>query len=274
MYFLKALVVDVRSLTRLYASLSPFCSSRVSLSRLTCNPRLHVCRTRDVIQTFVIAPAAMLVPATPARPDPYICPQVEPGLFRELHSFMTSATRGRGRVEVLSFAVTAEGASSQQFAAASIASSCSSATPGSASASAVVTQPAVTASSVGPAGGGVEAPGTTESVTAVASRLAATHLTKERGSREAGVRAAARVESADVVHARGSIAGLPDEHASRRERFAELDELQPGWEVELRRKGDTVEAVFFAPGSDVCVGAYAVARRQALAARKAGGAAP
>lgn len=35
---------------------------------------------------------------------------------------------------------------------------------------------------------------------------------------------------------RGSIAGLPEEHASRKERFAELDTLQPGWEVELRHK--------------------------------------
>lgn len=39
-------------------------------------------------------------------------------------------------------------------------------------------------------------------------------------------------------------------------------------QVELRSKGDTVEAVFYAPDG-ACVGAYANARRLALAARKA-----
>lgn len=45
----------------------------------------------------------------------------------------------------------------------------------------------------------------------------------------------------------GSIAGMPDEHASRRERFAEIDELQPGWTVELRPRGSTVDASFISP---------------------------
>lgn len=31
-----------------------------------------------------------------------------------------------------------------------------------------------------------------------------------------------------VVYARGPVSGLPEEHASRRERFAELDTLQVG----------------------------------------------
>lgn len=38
-------------------------------------------------------------------------------------------------------------------------------------------------------------------------------------------------EGNPVVYARGPIAQLPEEHASRRERFAELDDLQPGWQV-------------------------------------------
>ena len=52
-----------------------------------------------------------------------------------------------------------------------------------------------------------------------------------------------------AVYLRGPVAGIPDEHASRRERFAELDELQPGWQVELRSRGagGTVDAVFFSP---------------------------
>lgn len=75
-----------------------------------------------------------------------------------------------------------------------------------------------------------------------------------------------------VVYARGPIGGLPEEHASRRERFAELDTLQPGWTVELRARGAGVEgapldAVFYSPAGER-VGAYANARRLALAAHK------
>ena len=67
---------------------------------------------------------------------------------------------------------------------------------------------------------------------------------------------------------RGPIQLIPEEHASRRERFAELDSLEPGWEVELRNKGAAVEASFFSPSGEK-VGAFANARRMALAAHKA-----
>ena len=59
----------------------------------------------------------------------------------------------------------------------------------------------------------------------------------------------------DVVYPRGPIAGMPDEFASRRDRFAEVDELQPGWQVELKRQGrsDTLDAIFFSPdGAPSC----------------------
>ena len=72
-----------------------------------------------------------------------------------------------------------------------------------------------------------------------------------------------------VLYARGPVGGLPEEHASRRERFAELDTMQPGWTVELRSRGEgsTVEAVFFSPAGQR-VGAFAAARRIALQASK------
>lgn len=72
-----------------------------------------------------------------------------------------------------------------------------------------------------------------------------------------------------VVYPRGPIGGLPDEHASRKERFAELDQLQSGWTVELRAReaGGPVEAIFYAP-DDQRVGAFAVARRLALASAR------
>lgn len=46
--------------------------------------------------------------------------------------------------------------------------------------------------------------------------------------------------------------GMPEEHASRKERFAELDQLQPGWIVQLRSRGDagTVDAHFVSPGGE------------------------
>jgi hypothetical protein len=75
--------------------------------------------------------------------------------------------------------------------------------------------------------------------------------------------------AARVVYPRGPIAALPEEHASRKERFAELDTLQPGWTVELRSRGEgaTVDAVFFSPAGEQ-LGAFANARRQALQAHK------
>ena len=53
----------------------------------------------------------------------------------------------------------------------------------------------------------------------------------------------------EVIYPRGSISELPEAHASRKERFTELDDLQPGWEVELRGRkgGTTVDAFFFSP---------------------------
>lgn len=64
---------------------------------------------------------------------------------------------------------------------------------------------------------------------------------------------AAAAPSGDVLYARGPAAGIPEEYASRKERFLELDTLQPGWEVELRGRagGGTVDAVFFSPSGAI-----------------------
>lgn len=76
-------------------------------------------------------------------------------------------------------------------------------------------------------------------------------------------RQAGGASGGEVVYAKGPISDIPEQYASRKERFAELDTLQPGWTVELRSRGETVDAVFYAP-SDEKVGAYANARRMAL----------
>ena len=71
-----------------------------------------------------------------------------------------------------------------------------------------------------------------------------------------------------VVFARAPPSLLPEEHASRRERFAELETLQAGWQVELRSRpgAQVVEALFFSPSGEEFK-SYAEARRAALKAR-------
>lgn len=75
----------------------------------------------------------------------------------------------------------------------------------------------------------------------------------------------------EVLYPRGPIAGVPDEHASRRERFAPIDEIQGGWLVELRRRvgSSVVDAVFFSPDG-VLHKSFADARREAMRAKREG----
>ena len=82
--------------------------------------------------------------------------------------------------------------------------------------------------------------------------------------------AAAPVE---VFYPRGPIAGMPEEHASRRDRFVCIDEIQGGWLVELRRRGGSsvVDAVFFSPDG-VLHKSFAEARREAMRAKREGAA--
>ncbi|KAG2444446.1 hypothetical protein HXX76_001199 [Chlamydomonas incerta] len=164
--------------------------------------------------------------------------QVEPGVFRDLNNFMQTTARGAGRLEVLSLAVMAEGATADEFA-----------NMGAAAIRPVAAQPETSSSG------------------AVEHRPVGVGRVGERPA-AAAPSGAVGGGGGTVVYARGPLSGLPEEHASRRERFAELDTLQPGWTVELRTKGDTVEAVFFHPSGER-VGAFANARRMALQASKA-----
>ena len=74
---------------------------------------------------------------------------------------------------------------------------------------------------------------------------------------------------ANILVPRGPIGNLPEEHASRKERFADIDTFESGWEVELRsREGSSiVDAVFYSPRGELCK-TYAEARRAAMAASK------
>eukprot|EP00955_Chlamydomonas_euryale_P113224 366202-Chlamydomonas_euryale.AAC.7 len=193
--------------------------------------------------------------------------QVEPGAFRELHNQLQAEMGGMGRVEVLAVAVMAEGVLADEFASMHVAPAEAAATARVPTAEAAEpgvlgTVPAVAARESGsPPGAGAPA--------AEAATSAAPRAQPAAPARAAAAAAAGAGSGGEVVYVRGPVSGLPDEHASRRERFAELDTLQPGWTVELRRKGETVDAVFYSPAGERA-GAYANARRAALAAHKAG----
>lgn len=59
----------------------------------------------------------------------------------------------------------------------------------------------------------------------------------------------------DILYPRGPISGLPEEFESRRERFAELDSLESGWTLELRKRkaASVVEAIFFSPSGNLLI---------------------
>ena len=194
-------------------------------------------------------PARTLTP--PAGPSFSLVCLVEPGIFRSVHSFIQTSSAGSGRLEVLALAATAE--VDPEAAAAGAASGIEGLALGGGQA-AQQQHHGLQA----PAPGGL---GTSSGFVAAAAAAAPAPRAAPRGGAAAG--------GATVVWPRGAVADLPEEHASRRERFAELDLLQPGWTVELRSRGEggTIDAVFFSPGGE-CVGAFANARRQALKASK------
>ena len=176
----------------------------------------------------------------------------DPGSYRAFHAFSRSeACLGAGRLEVLSLAVadaagTLDGDDSLPLPQAPPAEmqavrldTADALTLELAQAS-LVGKPAVRAG--GSSAGGASTPGTAAS----------------------GSGGSATV----IVFPRAPIASLPEAHASRRERFSELDTLSPGWLVELRsRPGSTVvDAVFYAPDGTEFK-SFADARRVALKAR-------
>ncbi|KAG1671280.1 hypothetical protein FOA52_010851 [Chlamydomonas sp. UWO 241] len=204
--------------------------------------------------------------------------QVEPGAFRELHNRLQAEMGGGGRIEVLSMAVIAEGVQADQFAhlPANGTGMGAAGGHGSAPAPASTSASAAAASAAAYLNGSDNVDGVARSMAgaSVSPRTAAAP-TAAPAAAAAAPRSSAReppgggASGATVVYACGPVSGLPEEHASRKERFAELDTLQAGWQVELRAKGETVEAVFYSPAGKR-VGAYATARRAALAAHKAG----
>ena len=181
---------------------------------------------------------------------------IDPGAFRKAHALVQSGGQG-GRVEVISLAASGEDidASTSIEQLSLNASSSTAVKPSDAQSEAeTISRNHVSTSSsmrsIGRSG-------------FVAAHSVADTLGSER---TATFHPGRKEEDAyKVVYPRGSIAELTEEFASRRERFSELDKLESGWSVELRRRREDapVDAVFYSPTGEK-VGAFALARRMAL----------
>ncbi|KAL3153920.1 54S ribosomal protein L2 mitochondrial [Trebouxia sp. C0010 RCD-2024] len=187
-------------------------------------------------------------PHTPAQMT--ITCLVEPGHFRQIHSWVQQSSEGQGRLEVVSLAAIDDTDTSAAF---------DSATPQH-----LQTSTTSAAALDGPASDATAAKAISNSGFVAPAQALPTR-------RNAPAESSSREEAnlGEVIYPRGSISGLPEAHASRKERFAELEDLQQGWEVELRGRkgGTTVDAFFFSPTGE-SVGAFVNARRAALQASK------
>lgn len=174
----------------------------------------------------------------------------DPGSYRAFHAFSRSeACLGAGRLEVLSLAVAEGGALDGDDSlpvphaappeAQAVRRDAVEALADALGQAPLLAKPTVRA---GPAGAG--------------------------GTDTGGVAASSGAAATVIVFPRAPIASLPEAHASRRERFAELDTLSPGWLVELRaRPGSTVvDAMLYSPDGTEFK-SFADARRSALKAR-------
>jgi hypothetical protein len=219
---------------------------RAALAEQSASVELEELRNENVI-------GALLACSTGVAPDALTCfaavtCTADPGSYRAFHAFTRSeACLGAGRLEVLSLAVAESGT-----------------LDGDDSLPLQHAPPAETQAT------------RRETVDALADALAQAPLLAKPAARAGGdaaapaATAAAAASAAVVVFPRAPIASLPEAHASRRERFAELDTLSPGWLVELRaRPGSTVvDATLFAPDGTEFK-SFADARRSALKARGA-----
>jgi ribosome maturation protein SDO1 len=183
---------------------------------------------------------------------------IDPGAFRAIHALVQGAGGG-GRVEVLALAATTEDADAtagiEDLSLGGRTSLPAGATFAAIDSNAVIAidEPA-RSSAVGSSGFMV-----------ATSSNAATFPRRSHVAKAAGPGSSNDI----VLYPRGPVTELPEEHASRKERFAELDNLEAGWTVELRSRGEgaPVDAVFYSPAGER-VGAFTMARRMALQAQK------
>lgn len=192
----------------------------------------------------------------------------DPSAYRACDKHVREATGGTGRLEVVTMAVTEGGGSSSAFDSHEATSAAAQSSAGAG------------AGAVADALASVSIAADRDAATTVPERQRASRPAvvprgrgggEPRGGDDGGAGLAAAGEGVEVLYARGPIAAMPEEYASRRDRFAPLDGIQEGWTVELRRRvgGSVVDAVFFGPDG-VGYKAFADARREALRASKGG----
>lgn len=77
------------------------------------------------------------------------------------------------------------------------------------------------------------------------------------------------VSDVTILYPQGVISNIPEQYASRRDRFMEIDNLEPGWTVQLQTRGPDapVDAIFFSPSGEV-MKTFAAARRKALSVKQ------
>ena len=214
-------------------------------------------------------------PDAPDGESEIVC-VADPSAYRACDAFVRDETGRTGRLEVVTVAVTEGGVSVDAFESGGSAAKATGArgstdTARGDGAATVRAAAPPEASSLGdrvraldldaPVAGGEDTERAERMRVSRALRDAAPR--SERGvAHEAG-------PGVEVLYARGRIADLPDAYASRRNRFAPLDDAQAGWTVELRRRegSSAVDAVFFDPDG-VGYKAFADARREALRAKK------
>jgi len=262
-----------RALKEIHFSVDPMKSAKQQA--LAALPKLQtVFPIKRAEMRFKLTVAPEHVPATLAmlaeqratvetRTTTEIVCTAEPSAYRTCDKHVREATGGTGRLEVVTMAVTEGGGSSAAFDS-------HEATPGAARGNPGAVADALASVSIA----ADRDASSTVPERQRASRPAVVPRCRggggvRRGDDGAGVAAAG--DGVEVLYARGPIAAMPEEYASRRDRFAPLDGLQEGWTVELRRRvgGSVVDAVFFGPDG-VGYKAFADARREALRASKGG----
>ncbi|KAK9841166.1 hypothetical protein WJX74_001321 [Apatococcus lobatus] len=170
----------------------------------------------------------------------------EPGCFRNMHSMVQSMSGGSGRVEVIALAATDEGDTGSQYT-----------TQAAPDRQKGPNQPAMPAN-------GATCGDTRPSALAAACGFQPIQASATPQPSSAADKAGKAVLS--VVYPRGDIASIPEDQigTSRKARFSELDQLQPGWTVELKGRSDggLADPTFYSPSGQQ-VSTFALARRTA-----------
>ncbi|KAK9848851.1 hypothetical protein WJX84_009675 [Apatococcus fuscideae] len=172
----------------------------------------------------------------------------EPGCFRNMHSMVQSMSSGSGRVEVIALAATDEGNTGAQYTASTVSENQKGAHSHPSS-----------------IGGPTAAEASRPSAAANANGFQPIQASAAPQSTPAADKA--EKASLPVVYERGPVASIPEEHvgASRKARFSELDQLQPGWTIEVKGRpgGGVADPTFYSPSGQQ-VSSFAIARRTAL----------